>query len=319
MGRQLFFFGAFLLVLSSASAAAPITYQGQLQNAGDPVDGTVDLQFRLYDDPTGGSQVGSTVTLDDWPVSDGLFQAELDFGAGVFDGSPRYLDIQVDGTTLAPRQAIQTTPVAQFALDGNEGPQGPEGPTGPQGPSGPEGPQGPAGPQGAQGPAGPQGPQGVQGPEGPPAAVALDFAGYDLPAGFPLVDSQDWAIWSDADSYGGGAVTIETGQTAIVHVIAAFYKDDTIATDSIYIDVAPCYSTSSDYSNPQIAPFIGRARSLTQSNGSLDFRHISSVFHFTGLAGTYYFSLCAKKVLDTASYADFQIISPKVSVLVIDG
>ena len=146
--------------------AADITYQGQLRNAGDAFTGFADLEFRLYDQLGGGVQVGSTVSRPGWPVEDGLFQIELDFGAGVFDGTDRYIEVRVDGTPLSPRQPLSAVPVAAFALDGNDGPEGPAGPQGPEGATGPQGPEGPPGPEGATGPQGPEGPTGPQGPEG---------------------------------------------------------------------------------------------------------------------------------------------------------
>ncbi len=169
-------FAAALLgaALPAAAQDSTITYQGQLQEANQPFTGTANLQFQLFDQPTNGSQVGPTETRTNWPVEDGLFQVDLDFGASAFDGSARFLEVWVNGAPLSPRQAIRAAPVALFALGGNEGPEGPAGPDGdpgPQGESGPAGPKGdpgPAGPQGDPGPIGPAGPQGPQGPQGEP-------------------------------------------------------------------------------------------------------------------------------------------------------
>lgn len=183
------------VIAIAVATAAPITYQGQLQRDGSAFTGTADIEFLLYDDAIAGSIIAGPVFVDNVNVANGLFQVELDFGAGAFDGNPRFLSIAVDGTTLSPRQAITAAPVAQFALDGNPGPAGEQGPAGPPGPpgetgpagdSGPVGPPGPAGPEGAPGPAGPAGdpgqagpqgdtgpagPQGDPGPTGPPGAT----------------------------------------------------------------------------------------------------------------------------------------------------
>src|SRR6056297_127172 len=129
----------------SVHAQTTITYQGQLQQAGGPFTGLADLEFTLYDALTGGSVVSGPVSVADVPVEDGLFQVELDFGAGAFTEQLHYLQVHVDGTALTPRQAVRPSPMALFALGGNEGPQGPEGAEGPQGPQGAEGPQGPEG------------------------------------------------------------------------------------------------------------------------------------------------------------------------------
>jgi hypothetical protein len=142
MHRILIFLPALLLAAVDASASSPITYQGHLQQSGTRYTGNADLEFRLFDQLTGGSQFGPTISLTDWPVIGGLFQAELDFGSGVFGSDPRYLEVSVDGSPLSPRQLIQPAPVAHFALDGNPGPEGPQGPEGPIGPIGPQGPSG---------------------------------------------------------------------------------------------------------------------------------------------------------------------------------
>ena len=106
-----------LLALAEAGSAQPITYQGQLRQAGTPYTGMADLEFRLFDSLTGGSQAGSTIARPAWPVEEGLFQVELDFGAGAFGPDPRWLEIVVDGTTLSPRQAVTPAPIALFSLD----------------------------------------------------------------------------------------------------------------------------------------------------------------------------------------------------------
>lgn len=125
-----------LFFASSASAQQPITYQGQLKQSGAPFTGLADLEFRLYDSLAGGTQVGGAIASPGWPVEEGLFQVELDFGAGSFGADPRWLQITVDGTPLTPRQRVHAAPMAMFALAGNEGPQGPPGADGADGPPG---------------------------------------------------------------------------------------------------------------------------------------------------------------------------------------
>ncbi len=158
--------------------SSEISYQGRLQQSGEPFSGNANLQFFLFNAESGGSQVGSTQTRTNWPISDGLFQVDLDFGQSAFDGSARFLEVWVNGAPLSPRQAVRAAPVALYALDGNPGPQGPAGPPGPQGPAGqqgPEGQQGPAGPSGPPGPQGLPGPQGSQGPPGPEGASPFEL------------------------------------------------------------------------------------------------------------------------------------------------
>jgi len=107
-----------------ASVGTAFTYQGQLSDDESPAEGTYDFEFKLHDDPTSDSQVGSTVYVDDLDVSDGVFTTKLDFGSGVFTGEARYLEIGVRAgdsagtyTTLAPRQELTPAPYAHYALD----------------------------------------------------------------------------------------------------------------------------------------------------------------------------------------------------------
>ena len=112
----------FLLCLAAALCSAglmaqttTLTYQGQLRQFGMPFTGTANLEFRLFDQLIGGGQVTGPQTRLNWPVEDGLFQVDLDFGTAAFDGSERYLEVRVDGATLSPRQHITATPYARLA------------------------------------------------------------------------------------------------------------------------------------------------------------------------------------------------------------
>ncbi len=108
------------------------TYQGQLKQTGVPLTGTADFEFSLWDavgagdPPTGGNQVGSTLSVPAVSVSNGLFTTTLDFGVGAMNGRARWLQIGVRSpagggafTTLAPRQAITAAPYAIATLDRN--------------------------------------------------------------------------------------------------------------------------------------------------------------------------------------------------------
>jgi hypothetical protein len=108
---------ALALPLLAFSMGSSVTYQGKLEDSEGPYTGNVNLAFRLYDDEQGGNPVGSELEFLGHPVVDGLFQVELDFGPGAFDGSGRWLEIRVDGAPLDERQPIRSAPVAQYALD----------------------------------------------------------------------------------------------------------------------------------------------------------------------------------------------------------
>lgn len=123
--------GAVALLLAAALPAAAqipqspdFVYQGRLDQSGAPANGNFDLSFALFDSASGGNQVGSTINQPAFPVVNGLFSVSLSF-PGAFTGSQRYLQVSVNGTPLAPRQAVATAPVAQFSLSGSiAGPAG---------------------------------------------------------------------------------------------------------------------------------------------------------------------------------------------------
>ncbi len=101
-----------------ANVSTGFTYQGELQDGGSPANGVYDFRFVLHNALSGGAQVGSTVTVDDLIVSDGLFTVPLDFG-NRFDGTALWLEIGVrEGsstgayTILSPRQALAAAPYA---------------------------------------------------------------------------------------------------------------------------------------------------------------------------------------------------------------
>ena len=103
-----------------AGPTTAFTYQGQLNNGGNPANGSFDLTFALYGDPAAGPIVG-VLTNGTVAVTNGLFTTVLDFGPGIFTGANYWLEIAVrtNGdttfTTLAPRQQIMPAPYSIYA------------------------------------------------------------------------------------------------------------------------------------------------------------------------------------------------------------
>jgi len=93
-----------------AQTDTAFTYQGELMESGNAASGSYSMDFLLYDGLSGGSQVGSTVTIAAQSVSDGVFSSQLDFGPQDFSGTQYWLEIVVDGTTLSPRQPMTASP-----------------------------------------------------------------------------------------------------------------------------------------------------------------------------------------------------------------
>jgi hypothetical protein len=106
--------------LSAAPLGTAFTYQGRLNDGANPAHGSYDLQFRLYDDVTGGNVVAGPATITTVAVSNGLFTVALDFGS-VFTGDVRWLEIGVRTNgdavfaTLSPRQQLTPTPYAVYS------------------------------------------------------------------------------------------------------------------------------------------------------------------------------------------------------------
>jgi hypothetical protein len=114
------------LFLSSVSAAtfeSITTYAGRLTESGAPANGTVPMVFTLYDAANGGTSVSSSIPFD-VPVSNGLFSVDLDFGGPVYNGDARWLQIEINGTLLAPRQRVSPTAYAVYAATANTLPGG---------------------------------------------------------------------------------------------------------------------------------------------------------------------------------------------------
>jgi hypothetical protein len=165
-----------------------IGYQGRLTDNGAPAHGNYDLRFRLYGAASGGVPMGNTVTVNSVAVTHGAFSVSLDFGAAVFDGNGRWLEIGVrtQGSTadygvLTPRQAITAAPYALYALT-------------------PAGPPGPAGPAGAAGQVGPAGPPGTTTAEGLTSGTLSDAR---LSANVPLLDADN--LFAGDNNFTGAA------------------------------------------------------------------------------------------------------------------
>ncbi len=117
---------AVLSTLSLQLLAGPLgtafTFQGRMTAGGAAANGVYDLKFTLYDDPTAGTQVGPALTNSPVTVSNGVFTVTLDFGEGIFAGSPRWLAIGVrtngsnaNFSPLGGRQPVAPSPYALHA------------------------------------------------------------------------------------------------------------------------------------------------------------------------------------------------------------
>lgn len=112
----------FAVVPAWAEVPDTITYSGDLDKDGEPVDAMVEAQFALYDAETGGKKVWSE-SFDSLQVRNGHFVVEL--GAKepitkVFTGQDLWLEVTIEGKALMPRNHIGVTPYAQRAAVADE-------------------------------------------------------------------------------------------------------------------------------------------------------------------------------------------------------
>ena len=97
----------------AGAVASKISYQGRLTDAGgNPLSGTRNLVFQLWEDATAGSQVGVDIVRNNVAVSNGLFTVDLDVPQEAFNGQALWLRIQVEGQWLSPRQELLPVPYA---------------------------------------------------------------------------------------------------------------------------------------------------------------------------------------------------------------
>ncbi len=112
------------LTLAASAQGTAFTYQGRLLDNGAPANGLYDLRFELRDALVAGNPVGLALTNAPVAVSNGVFTVTLDFGAGMFTGAARFLEIGVRTNTsvlahtlLIPRQALTAVPYAIRAAE----------------------------------------------------------------------------------------------------------------------------------------------------------------------------------------------------------
>ena len=97
-------------------------YQGVIRVENELLNGTVDLQFHLYDsaDPVLGQEL-DFVSLDGQDLSNGIVNARLSFDPALFDGSERWLEVWVKEpadasyTVIEPLTEIVAVPYALAA------------------------------------------------------------------------------------------------------------------------------------------------------------------------------------------------------------
>ena len=107
--------------LSASTPGTAFTYQGRLIDGSQPANGLYDFRFSVMESADLGVPLDLRIT-NGVSVNHGLFTVTLDFGGELFDGSPRWLEIEVKSnnvagpyTLLSPRQELTVAPYAILA------------------------------------------------------------------------------------------------------------------------------------------------------------------------------------------------------------
>jgi hypothetical protein len=116
----------FFFIATTQAQTTTFSYQGKLTDTGTAANGSYQMQFKLFDALAGGNQIGATISDVAVTANQGVFSVKLDFGAAVFTGADRFLEIAVRRnsgeiyTTLAPREQIASSPYAVRTLSAQQ-------------------------------------------------------------------------------------------------------------------------------------------------------------------------------------------------------
>lgn len=109
-------------VVHSNGQTTAFSYQGSLKDGANPANGAYQMQFKLFDSVSGGTQVGPTLSDVAIAATNGVFSTELDFGSNALSGANRWLEIAVrrnsgeSYVTLSPREQIASAPYSVRTL-----------------------------------------------------------------------------------------------------------------------------------------------------------------------------------------------------------
>ena len=101
--------------ITAGAVPGAINYQGRLERDNAPLTDRVHLTFRVYDALTGGSLIwaSSEITVD---AAQGIFNATIPLPWTALTGAAQlYLEVQVEGDIMSPREAISSVAFAMVA------------------------------------------------------------------------------------------------------------------------------------------------------------------------------------------------------------
>jgi hypothetical protein len=89
-----------------ATVASKFSYQGLLREDGNPVTGSRDLTFRLFEDEGCSTQVGDDIDRPGVQVSNGLFSVELEVTHSHFNGQGLWLEAALGNTRIGCQEIL---------------------------------------------------------------------------------------------------------------------------------------------------------------------------------------------------------------------
>jgi hypothetical protein len=116
LGLSFLLLGLLSVPVVAHAQGTGFTYNGRLNNNGASANGSYDMRFTIYDAGAGNNVIAGPLTISPVDVANGLFTVRIDFGAGVFTGPPRWLNVEVQPTggggfvALTPRQEVTSSP-----------------------------------------------------------------------------------------------------------------------------------------------------------------------------------------------------------------
>ncbi len=113
-----------LLTAASNAQTTIFSHQGNLPREVTPATDTFEMEVKLFDAATGGTQIGATNSISEVEVKTRAFTVWLDFGAAAFPGADRFIEVSVRRsgssqpfTVVEPRTPILSVPYAIRALN----------------------------------------------------------------------------------------------------------------------------------------------------------------------------------------------------------
>lgn len=119
MKRSLFYISGLICImlchaLVYAEVQSEIVYHGKLKESGNLVNGTRNVQFKIYDQASGGTQIGQSQSAN-VPVVNGIFSYPLNMNGIDLANGDLWIETIVENKILSPREKLTSVAFALHA------------------------------------------------------------------------------------------------------------------------------------------------------------------------------------------------------------